>query len=91
MLICFIETNANNIQNQLSNDTINQTVDNRKHGYWIILGNMRNLPDYNPTDTIEEGFFKNNRKVGIWTKYYPSGALKSEITYVNGRASMKPC
>ena len=87
MLFCFLETNAKNIQTQLSNDTINQTVDNKKQGYWIIIGNMRNLPDYNPSDTIEEGFFKNNRKVGMWKKYYPSGALKSEITYINGRAS----
>ena len=87
MLICFIEINANDIQDQISNDTINQTLENRKIGYWIILGNMRNLPDYNPTDTIEEGFFNNNRKVGIWKKYYPNGLLKSEITYINGRAS----
>ncbi len=66
-------------------DTINQTVEGKKEGYWIIYGKMRNLPDYSPDGIIEKGFFKSSRKQGLWKKYYPDGTLKSEIQYVNGR------
>lgn len=71
------------------NDTINQKVDNKKEGYWIIWAHMRNLPDFKPNDKIEEGVYKTNRKIGMWKKYWPNGHLKSEIEFKNGRASGK--
>lgn len=66
-------------------DSINQTIEGKKEGYWIIYGNMRNLSDYLPEDVIEEGKFVNSRKEGVWRKYYPGGQIKSEITYIKGR------
>ena len=69
------------------NDTINQKVDGKKEGYWIIWAHMRNLPDFKPNDKVEEGRYKTNRKIGMWKKYYPNGNLKSEIEFKNGRAS----
>ena len=33
------------------NDTINQKVDGKKEGYWIIWAHMRNLPDFKQNDT----------------------------------------
>lgn len=71
------------------NDTINQKVDGKKEGYWIIWAHMRNLPDFKPNDKVEEGNYKTNRKIGMWKKYYPNGELQSEIEFVNGRASGK--
>ena len=68
-----------------SMDSINQTIEGKKEGYWIIYGKMRNLPEYLANEVIEEGQFNNSRKEGIWRKYFPGGQLKSEITYVNGR------
>jgi antitoxin component YwqK of YwqJK toxin-antitoxin module len=69
-----------------SSDTLNQKVDGKKHGYWIIFAHMRNMPDYAPDDVIEEGRYKMNRKDGKWKKYFPTGNLKSEIVYKNGKA-----
>ena len=68
-----------------SKDSINQTIEGKKEGYWVIYGKMRNLPDYKPDGIIEEGLFKTSRKQGLWKKYYPDGTMKSEIKYVNGR------
>ena len=46
-----------------SKDSINQTIEGKKEGYWIIYGKMRNLPDYKPDGIIEEGVFKSSRKI----------------------------
>ena len=70
-----------------TSDTINQTINGKKEGYWIIYAHMRNLPDYKPNDIVEEGKYKSSRKTGIWKAYFPNGKNKSEIAYINGRAS----
>lgn len=69
-----------------SNDTINQVVEGKRIGYWILTGEMKKDKNYNPVSKVEEGYFDNGRKKGLWTKYYPKGSVKSKITYVNGRA-----
>ena len=72
-----------------TSDTINQTINGKKEGYWIIYAHMRNLPDYKPNDIVEEGKYKSSRKTGIWKAYFPNGKNKSEIEYNNGRAAGK--
>ena len=67
--------------------TINETIDGKKEGPWVIFAKMRNLKGYKPDDKYEEGDYKANRKIGLWKRYYASGNLKSEITYLNGRAN----
>lgn len=57
----------------------------RKQGYWIIKGHMLNDPSYAPGSVVEEGSYLDNRKEGLWKKYYPNGNLKSEITYTMDR------
>ena len=66
--------------------TVNETIDGKKEGPWVIFASMRNLPDYKPEDKYEEGSYKTNRKVGLWKRYYASGNTQSEVNYVNGRA-----
>ncbi len=68
------------------NDTINQKIDGKKEGYWIIYAHMRNFEGYKPNDIVEEGRYKSNRKYGLWKKYFPNGNLMSEIYFKNGRA-----
>ncbi|MFT7611126.1 MAG: antitoxin component YwqK of YwqJK toxin-antitoxin module [Parvicellaceae bacterium] len=68
-------------------ETVNQTIDGKKEGPWVIFAKMRNLKGYKPDDKYEEGNYKANRKAGLWKRYYPTGNLKSEITYANGRAA----
>lgn len=67
-------------------NTINETIEGKKEGAWVIFANMRNLPDYKPEDKYEEGSYKSNRKLGLWKRYFASGNTLSEINYVNGRA-----
>ncbi|MEX2596158.1 MAG: toxin-antitoxin system YwqK family antitoxin [Salibacteraceae bacterium] len=64
----------------------NQTNEaGRKIGYWKITGADKSTPGYSDDAIVEEGEFMEGRKVGVWKAYYPSGELKSEITYDNGR------
>jgi len=69
------------------NDTINQKIEGKKEGYWIIYAHMRNLSDYKPSSIIEKGSYKRSRKYGLWKKYFPNGNVMNEIVFKNGRAS----
>ena len=67
-------------------DTLNLTdSDGLKQGHWIFYGSDKHLPDYKPDQKVEEGRYINNRKVGVWTKYFTSGRVQNEITYKNSR------
>lgn len=68
------------------NDTINKVDDgNLKQGHWIYFGNMTNLPDYKAEQKVEEGSYQDNRKDGLWMKYFPNEKIQSEITFSNNR------
>jgi len=57
----------------------------QRQGYWIIKGDMVNEPSYKPESKVEEGRYTDNRKEGIWKKYWPNGKLRSEINYAAGK------
>ncbi len=60
------------------NDTINRTdKDNLKQGKWLTFDEAK-------LKVVEEGNFLNNKKHGIWKKYFFNGNLQSEITFQNG-------
>ena len=62
------------------NDTINvMDRNNKKQGLWIFF--------YTYKEKIrEKGTYKDGKKDGVWTAYYPSGSTKYEITFKNGKA-----
>ncbi|MDZ4750984.1 MAG: toxin-antitoxin system YwqK family antitoxin [Flavobacteriales bacterium] len=62
-------------------------IDNNgmRQGYWVIKGQMLNDASYKPDATVEEGNYKDNRKEGVWRKFWPNGNLRSEITFEMGR------
>lgn len=67
-------------------DTINKVdQSNFKQGHWIYFGNMTNLPEYKPEQKVEEGKYQDNRKDGLWVKYFPNEIIQSEITFSNNR------
>ncbi|MDQ3191616.1 MAG: toxin-antitoxin system YwqK family antitoxin [Bacteroidota bacterium] len=67
-------------------DTINLIdVNNLKQGHWIFWGKMKKLPGYSDSQKVEEGKYADNKKIGSWKKYFPSGNVQNEITYKNGR------
>ncbi|MFT5184900.1 MAG: antitoxin component YwqK of YwqJK toxin-antitoxin module [Flavobacteriales bacterium] len=58
-----------------------------RQGYWIIKGYMLSSNAYDPNSTFEEGEYLNNKKEGLWTRFWPNGNLKSEIHYDRNRPS----
>lgn len=60
-----------------------------KQGHWVIKASMKPTPGYGPDAILEEGDYKDNKKVGMWKTYYASGKLKSEIEHKNNRPSGK--
>ena len=87
--ICFlVNWNLTSAQTYsiVGGDTINRVDElNRKQGQWVYNGKMKNLPEYGPTQKVEEGEYKDNRKIGVWKKYYPNKSVKDEITFVNNQ------
>ena len=45
----------------------------RKQGRWLILGKDRPNSGYPENGKVEEGNYSDNRKDGIWTKYFKDG------------------
>lgn len=69
-------------------DTLNRVDETgMKQGYWVVFNNNKKLPAYPEDAKVEEGFFADSRKTGIWKVYYPSGKIKGEITYKDNRPS----
>lgn len=56
-----------------------------RQGYWVINGFMSNDRSYAPDETVEEGLYRDNRREGVWKKYWPGGKLRSQIQYLGGR------
>lgn len=62
-------------------DTINKTdVSKLKQGMWITF-------DASGANVVEKGVYINNKKEGVWVRFYPNGQMKHEITFKNGVAN----
>ncbi len=57
----------------------------QRQGYWIVKGEMLSDNAYKPSDKVEEGTYKDNRKEGLWKKYWPGGNVRNEINYKSGK------
>lgn len=60
-----------------------------RQGHWVITGAMKSTPGFRPDQTVEEGDYKDNKKVGMWKSYWSNGNTKSEIEYKNNRPNGK--
>lgn len=56
-----------------------------RQGYWVITGEMTGNRQYSPSAKVEEGYYKDDRREGVWKKYHPNGKLRSEINFIAGR------
>ncbi|TND08674.1 MAG: MORN variant repeat-containing protein [Bacteroidetes bacterium] len=69
-----------------NNDTINFVdVNGLRQGKWIIWGKMKKDPAFKDDQKVEEGNYKDSKKIGKWLEYHPNGNKKSDITYENNR------
>jgi serine phosphatase RsbU (regulator of sigma subunit) len=68
-------------------DTVNVIENNNiKQGRWVLLGKDkkgRNYKFYKGNQLVETGYYKNDKKEGLWRAYHSSGKIGSEINYVN--------
>lgn len=63
-------------------DTLNNTdAQGWKQGRWVELSDGEDALGCNAGTKIEEGFYKDNRKVGVWRSYWCSGKLRNELVY----------
>ncbi len=69
-------------------DTINRRdANDMRHGWWRIRNIDGKFKGYEEGQLVEEGEYVNNKKNGVWTKYYPNGKKKQELTFVNNIAN----
>jgi hypothetical protein len=83
-LVFFVATVGN-----CQTDSLNQFNENgQRSGYWIIYSHMNLDKGYADCDSckIEEGTYINDRKEGVWTKYYKDGINpRLQGTYIDNR------
>lgn len=69
-------------------DTINQRdANNLRQGWWIVRNTDGKYKGYEVGQLVEEGEYLDNKKTGVWTKYYPNGNKKHELTFANNVAN----
>lgn len=56
-----------------------------RQGFWKITGSMIQDRDFKKDQVVEEGQYVDNKRNGIWMKYYPTGVVRSEINYENNQ------
>jgi antitoxin component YwqK of YwqJK toxin-antitoxin module len=81
-LFAFVWITAQSAQGQQFNATDAKGL---KQGTWIIQGSMLKDPSYGANVKVEEGAYLNDEKEGLWKRYYPNGAVRSEIYYQVGK------
>ena len=62
-----------------------RNADGERQGKWVFTGKdfpNRKLPK---TQKVEEGYYVNGRKEGIWTKFFPDGKIQLKGTNNNNR------
>ena len=86
VLNCFANSDTFQSYEMNGGDTINRIdVNNLKQGFWIYFGKDKKIPGYGDGQKVEEGNYIDNRKTGVWKKYFEDGILQNEITYQNSR------
>ena len=72
----------------IGQETINHVdTSGLKQGKWVYYGKDRPTAGFPEDSIIEEGNYIDNKKNGIWVKYYDSGRIKLKGEYFNNR----PC
>lgn len=82
LILLSFSADAAHFSNQSSakqNYTDNQ---GRRQGYWTIIGSFSSEDGYRSNQIVEEGEYLDNKRTGVWKKYYPTGTLQSEINYI---------
>lgn len=52
-----------------------------KQGHWIYFGKDFSNSGLAPTDTLEEGYYVDNQKTGIWTRYGSQAQIQAVMLF----------
>ena len=87
LITTFLVTTAQTSGNP-NGDSLNvKDANDQKQGWWKIHNTDGKYKGYEAGQLVEEGEYLNNRKTGVWTKYYPNGNKKHELTFANNIAN----
>lgn len=88
LLFVVLSTSTAQSMGNGSNDTINQRdANNLRQGWWKVYNSDGKYKGYEIGQLVEEGEYLDNKKTGVWTKYYPNGNKKHELTFANNVAN----
>ncbi len=72
-------------------DTVNVVEKNgSKQGRWVHLGKDKKgkkYKFYKNSQIVEDGNYKDGKKIGLWKSYHQTGKVETEIRYVNDEAN----
>lgn len=83
LLVVTFSANATNNYNPQDQNKVDEK--GWKQGHWVITAAMKATPGFKPEQVVEEGDYKDDKKIGIWKSYWPNNNIKSEIEYKNNR------
>lgn len=87
VVIAFLATSAQSSEISAGDSLNVRDANNQKQGWWRILNDDGKYKGYDANQLVEEGKYVNNKKSGVWTKYYPNGNKKHELTFANNIAN----
>jgi serine phosphatase RsbU (regulator of sigma subunit) len=72
-------------------DTVNVVEKNGiKQDRWVLLGKDKKgkkYKFYKPNQIVEDGNYKDGKKIGLWKTYHQTGKVETEIKYVDDEAN----
>jgi antitoxin component YwqK of YwqJK toxin-antitoxin module len=86
LLASFLVASAQSSGNNGDSTNV-RDANNQKQGWWKVYNEDGKYKGYENGQLVEEGEYVDNRKTGVWTKYYPNGNKKHELTFANNIAN----
>lgn len=87
VVTAFMVTSAQSSETYTGDSLNIRDASNQKQGWWKIQNNDGKYKGYESNQLVEEGEYVNNKKTGVWTKYFPNGNKKHELTFANNIAN----
>jgi antitoxin component YwqK of YwqJK toxin-antitoxin module len=87
VVTAFLATSAQSSEIAFGDSLNIRDTSNQKQGWWKVVNSDGKYKGYDSDQLVEEGEYLNNKKTGVWTKYYPNGNQKHELTFANSIAN----
>ncbi len=86
IFIALLTFNQFTLAQSNTNDSINVTDSQGwKQGRWVEDSDGEDSEGCSVGTKLEEGYYKDNRKAGVWKRFWCSGKVKNELIYNNDK------